>query len=59
MQQPVNLPAELRKVAGFRSDSEALLMALAADEIEKLRLMAYEPHDKHEPKCDCIQCMPF
>ncbi len=31
----------------------------AADEIERLRFMAYQTADKHKPRCDCIQCVPF
>ncbi len=31
----------------------------AAAEIERLRLMAYQPADKHEPRCDCLHCVPF
>ncbi len=31
----------------------------ALDEIERLRLMAYQPADKHEPRCDCLHCVPF
>ncbi len=31
----------------------------AAAEIERLRLMAYQPADKHKPECDCLHCIPF
>ncbi len=34
-------------------------MYMATDEIERLRLMAYQPADKHEPRCDCLHCVPF
>lgn len=28
-------------------------------EIERLRVMAYQPKSKHVAGCDCIQCVPF
>ncbi|MBB05868.1 MAG: hypothetical protein CML03_10170 [Pseudooceanicola sp.] len=28
-------------------------------EIERLRVMAYQPTNRHEGNCDCFQCVPF
>ena len=41
------------------SNITAMTMLQAADEIERLRLMAYQPVEKHKSECDCIQCVPF
>lgn len=47
----------LESVGSFESGQG--ILRDAADEIERLRIMAYQPLDKHEPNCDCIGCVPF
>jgi len=37
----------------------AKLAVEAADEIKRLRVMAYQPPSQHEETCDCITCVPF
>ena len=45
--------------ADLESDMTDCVMLDAADEIERLRFIAYQPRDKHKLGCDCIQCVPF
>ncbi len=28
-------------------------------EIERLRVIAYQPPEKHPGECNCLQCVPF
>lgn len=42
-----------------RGGQAGSIAGAAADEIERLSIMAYQPAGRHDEQCDCIQCLPF
>ena len=49
--------ADMHLIAAAPVLHAALTAALA--EIERLRVMAYQPASRHPENCDCGQCVPF
>ena len=59
--QPVLVRELEAQVAGARY-SECYVTELieqAAEEIKRLRRIAYSPLSEHDERCDCARCVPF